>query len=170
MLSTAMKLPENTYPLPACWHEPWQKHAAANGLSSFPTREFLKEHKEQVRPFCNWIWRELITNDGYMCDKHDDEACCACQRESVSKVISIGILSLIIRDEDPTLYFVLRRKFRQMTRYDPPVKTAPSPDAPDHPPEPHTPLAVKLPVPKHWVHTNAVAQELRHYRYWLQET
>ena len=105
-----------------------------------------------------------------MCDRRDDKACCACQRESVSKVISIGILSLMVRDEDPTLYFVLRRKFRQMTRYELPVRKSPSPDAPDHPPEPHSPIAVSMPVPNRWLHTNAVARELRQYRYWLQET
>lgn len=102
-----------------------------------------------------------------MCDQPDTKACCTCQKESVSKVISIGVLSLIVRDEDPTLYFVLRRKFRQMTRYELPQRSAKAPIVPDDSPEPHSPLAVNMPVPKYQVVTNALSRELWKKHYWL---
>ena len=146
---------QNTFPIPNCWRPAYEAHARANNLEQFPTQKFLKDHPHQSRRFCYWIWQQLGKNEGFMCEQPNTEACCACQRESVSKIISIRILSLLVKYQDPTLHFVLQRKFNQMKdAYPSSWLRHPHGDGP----EPMPPVAVNMPVPKPWLFTNAVSK------------
>jgi hypothetical protein len=160
-------------PLPNCWQQSWHEHALKNGLHEFPTRQHFESYPSDSRPFCLWIWRQLIKAEGSMCDSSSAEACENCQRSSVSKIISLRILSLIVKNEDPTLHFILDRKFNLMKNGYPHVRkgrrpyVAPEPPPADSP-HPLPPLAVNMPRPMPPITTYLVARELRN-KPWLRE-
>ncbi len=69
------------------------------------------------------------------------------------------VLAHIIRDEDPGLYVILRKKCRQYQKGRSLVGPDDSP--PTQPLGPQGPLAGRLPVPRPPLFTDAVARELK---------
>jgi len=160
--------PVNKLPLPNCWHAAWHRHAQINGLDRFPTQKFLKENPKKSRLFCYWIWQQLGRNQGYMCDAPNTEGCMKlCQGNGITKLDSLCYLSRLIRYEDPTLHFVLRRKFAQIRALNPePPPVRPNSDTPK---DPLPPVAVNMPRPRRWIFTRAISKSTRSNVHWLHE-
>jgi len=168
---------EQHLPIPNCWHDSWHDLAKKHGFDEFPTKEYLAKHPSLSGPFCAWVWKRLASTRGRMCKWPVTEECRNCQRMGTSKIIAIRILSLIVKDEDPTLYFYLDHKFIKMKNAYPYVRKGKRPYTPpdpplDNPPEPYPPIAVNMPRPMPHITTYLVARELRNkpwLRDWLEQ-
>lgn len=166
------QISKNTLPIPDCWRESWQHHASANDLYEFPTRAYLETNPRQARGFCAWLWQQLAANNGELCKQPSTVACRQCQSQSVSEVIAVRILGLLVRNIDLTLHFYLDHRFEEIMKGYPVSRPGrrPRPDSsPNSEHKPPSPLAAIMPAPRRWIFTNAVARELRKYRYWLDE-
>ena len=149
-------------PVTECWRESYERLSGEAGLEYFPTRAYLKANPEKSRQFCHWLWVLLSKQEGKICNANKD-ACDNCQKKGLSKWTAMYVLAHIVRDEDPGLHIILRKKCKQYQK----GPSLPRPD--DEPPRNSLgPLAGRMPVPQPLIFTDAVARELEH-RPWMRE-
>lgn len=141
---------KNTYPIPYCWYTSYLGFAYCEGLSVFPTSEFLQMNPQIAKKFTEWVfYQSLKPRD---CKGRYLKTCTDCENNGCTKEGEAWVeLAEIVGDIHPELQETLKGRIEIVQTFGYLTK---KPDPPD---DPNKSPAVAMDVPKAPLRTKAVA-------------